>query len=103
MALDPGEREVLALAQQLGLLAPIDEAAGRAEGKRYGIAFSGLLGVPKDASRGAGSISPMRSSGFERLLFEFLPDLQVWSFHNRANESSVNFAPLEMAAAPASG
>jgi predicted nucleic acid-binding protein len=32
------------------LFALIDEAAGRAEAKRRGVAFSGLLGVLKDAS-----------------------------------------------------
>jgi predicted nucleic acid-binding protein len=49
--LDPGETAAIALAELYpGSLLPIDETAGRAEARRRRIAFTGTLGILRDAS-----------------------------------------------------
>lgn len=50
-ALDLGEREAIALAQQtLGSLPIIDDREGREEARRRGLRITGLLGVIRDAA-----------------------------------------------------
>jgi predicted nucleic acid-binding protein len=50
-ALDLGEREAIALAQQMaGSLPIIDDREGREEARRRGLRITGLLGVIRDAA-----------------------------------------------------
>jgi predicted nucleic acid-binding protein len=74
-SLGPGEREAIALAEQLGVTLLMDESDGRREARRRSVPVTGLLGALRDAGDRGLTDFPQALARLRKTTFRLSPKL----------------------------